>query len=175
MEIRGKLLHDEIKEAGGFLRSRYHWPKLLLRSLYGVLLLLALVWGTVAKVVSGDRAHWLGLSVVWFFVATILVLAFFGARRSHRQDVKILNESLPDVLVFGEEGVNTQRDDGRKSFFPWTSVTEWVEGVSVCILKLPGRGSFLFIPLSDLTADDRRLLHGRLLGRLGSPREGRFT
>ena len=168
MEIRGKLLPEEIKEAGGFLRSKWYWPKLLLRSWYGGLLFLALLWGTVAKALSGDHEHWAGLSVVWLVVISIVGWAFLSTRRSQLLASVALNESLPDLLTMTDEGISTWSGNGQKAFLPWTALTSWYNGTRVLFLSILGtRG--LLIPLSDLDAADQRVLRDTVQAHLGKP------
>ncbi len=168
MEIRGKLLPEEIKEAGSFIRSKWYWPKLLLRSWYGGLLLVVLLWGTIAKALSGDREHWVGLSVVWLVVISILGWVFFSTRRSQRLGVVTLNESLPDVLAITDEGISTRSRSGQTSFLPWTVFTHWCDGARVVFLSISGtRG--LVVPLSDLDVANAGALRDTLRAHLGKP------
>lgn len=166
MRVRGKLLPEEIREIGTFLRSKWYWPKLLLRSWYGLLLFAALVWGTATKIIAGNREHWLALSVVWLCVAAIFIWAFFNTRRERRRDIQVLNQRLPDWLILDEQGLQTQNRDGRTSSRPWKTLTNWWEGKAVIFLALTEASSYVFLPLSDLNeieADNlRAILHKHL-------------
>jgi hypothetical protein len=171
MKVRGKLLAGEIKEASRFLRSKWYWPKLLLRSSYGGLLFLALLWGTIAKAVNGDREHWMGLTIVWLVVIAILLWVVFTTRRSQQRGVQLLNDSLPDELVFDSEGIHAASADGRRSFRPWASLTGWREGDLVLYLKIGKTEGYVLVPLSELSASDRYALCSDLLIYLGEQQQ----
>jgi len=166
MRVRGKLLPEEIREIGNFLRSKWYWPKLLIRSWYGLLLFAALVWGTATKIIAGDRQHWAALSTMWLVVAAISTLTFFNARRKRDRDIQVLNQRLPEWLILDEQGLQTQNRDGRTSSRPWKTLTNWREGRVVIFLALTEASSYVFLPLSDLNegeADNlRAILHKHL-------------
>ncbi len=167
MQVRGKLLPIEIKEASRFVRSKWYWPRVVLRSWYGLMLLLVLAWGTIVKIVSGDREHWLGLSLVWVAVAGILVWVISSTRRSRDRAIKALNQGLPDWLVFGSDGVQGTSTDGVTSSRPWTTLSGWREGASLLALSLSGKQGFVFVPLTDLLSEQRVELRKILREHLG--------
>ena len=67
MQLRGKLTAEEVKDIGNLVRSKWYWPKLLLRSFYGLVLVGALVWGTIAKIVAEDWHNWRAFGVFWSY------------------------------------------------------------------------------------------------------------
>ncbi len=157
MQIRGKLTLPEVREIVSFTRSKWYWPKLLLRNVYGLLLVIAILWGTIAKVMSGNREHWIGLSLIWLVIAAIAVWAVLSSQRTYEKAFTNLHKQLPDWLIFDDEGMRTEIKSGRITFHPWNTITAWQEGRLLIRLTM-AEGGFMFIPFSDMPPTDRNNL-----------------
>ena len=61
MRVRGKLLPAEFEEVQSFSNAKAPWVRML-RQNWSVLILF-LLWGSVIKLIVGDREHWFGCSL----------------------------------------------------------------------------------------------------------------
>jgi len=112
MKVRGKLSAEEAKDVGNLVRSKWYWPKLLLRSSYGIILFAALVWGTFDKVVSGTLKLWDPLEIAWVVVAAVVIYAVVSTRREQRTELQDLNSGLPDLISLDQDGIRTEKSSG---------------------------------------------------------------
>ena len=150
MQIRGKLTLPEVKEIVSFTRSKWYWPKLLLKNAYGLLLVIAVLWGTIAKIVSGNREHWVGVSLIWLAIAAIGTWAVFSSQKTYKQAFTNLHKQLPEWLIFDDKGMRTETKRGRTTFHPWSEITAWQKGRSLIRLTISEMG-FMFVPFSELS------------------------
>ena len=157
MQVRGKLTLPEVKEIPSFNKSLWAWPKLLLRSAYGLLLLIGVTWARLQKLASGSREHWLGVSLIWLVIAGIIVWAIWNTQRDYRKAFTKLHRQLPEWLVFDDEGMRTETKRGRTTFHPWSEITAWQKGRSLIRLTM-AEGGFMFVPFSDLSLEERDAL-----------------
>jgi hypothetical protein len=162
LQVRGKLTKQEIKETGKLVRSKWYWPKLLLRNSYGLLLVCGVLWATIAKAISRDTDHWQGIAVIWIVIAAILGLAIVSTRRSARKSLEELNRGLPDSISLNAEGVQTKSGNGATSSRPWSGFKGWRESESIVLLDMAETKGFMMLPLSDLIPAEREVLRGML-------------
>ena len=157
MQVRGKLTLPEVKEIPNFNKSLWAWPRILLRNAYGLLLLIAMTGGTIAKAASGSREHWLGVSLIWLVIAGIIVWAVWNTQRNYQKAFAKLRKQLPEWLIFDDEGMRTETKRGRTTFHPWSEITVWQKGRSLIRLTM-AEGGFMFVPFSDLSFSERNNL-----------------
>jgi hypothetical protein len=162
MELGGKLTAREMKDVAKLLRSRWYWPRWLLSNLYGLMLIGALLWGTIASAVSGHSAHWRALGVIWLVIAAIFVWAVVSTIRSQKRGFARSNPNLPDRIRLTDVSVETQSAGGRTCTAPWNAFRGWRANGSVILLDLENSDSFIILPTTNLSATDRDLLLGLL-------------
>jgi hypothetical protein len=170
MKVRGKLSADEVKDVGNLVRSTWYWPKLLLRSSYGIVLFAALIWGTFNKLVSGSLKRWDPLVIAWVVVAALVGYAVVSTRREQRKELQELNSGLPDVFSLDQDGIRTERSSGGYSFQPWSNFAGWRKGRAVVLLDLATTKGFMMIPFRDLSEATQVQLEQLLITNLRAPR-----
>lgn len=167
MQIQGKLTAEELKDVGNLVRSRWYWPKLLLRSFYGVVLVVALVGATVAKIIARDWSHWEGLAGFWLIVAIVLGGSTYSVRRSSRKELAELNASLADTIILNDSGISTRKTNGATSSQPWGAFRGWRNGKIVALVDIADARGFVMLPLSGLNVVEQEQVRHTLTAYLG--------
>ena len=148
MQIRGKLTPSELNEVHQLVRPKMYWPKLLFKNLYGILLLTAILWATVAAIFKNTHANWSAFAIVWSVIVAIFAWSFYSAKNSARKEFSQLSAALPDNVLLEEGGVRTDGPNGAMSFRPWQNFKAWRTGKRVMLLDLQSE-AFIILPLES--------------------------
>ena len=111
MRLTGKLTANEWEDACKLARSKWAWPRFLLKNLYGALLLGAILWATISAAISGGHGHWRGIATVWLAIGGIIAWAVFSTLRSSRKNLAALNATAPDWIDLDGSGLRTQQSN----------------------------------------------------------------
>jgi hypothetical protein len=84
MRFSGKLSKEDLSDVRRLVRPKSYWPKLILANLYGVLLLGAIAWATVAALMGKTRPNWTALAVIWLVIFTIFGWSFYAQKNQPR-------------------------------------------------------------------------------------------
>ena len=149
------------------LRTRSYWPKLLMRNLYGFLLLGVFALVTINAALTHAHTNWKVFGTIWLVVAALFAWAMFNSRHAVRKDLAGYNASAPDFFEIDEQGLRTERANGSTTSHPWKAFRSWGDGSSVILLFLK-KGTFVqIVPLSDVPALEAEFLRGTLNSHLG--------
>lgn len=167
--IPAKLSREEYAEVGRLLVSKFYWPKILLTNWYGLVLLLALIWATIAEFLNKDSSHLTGLALVWLVVFGIVGWAFYSTKRSTAREYKTLTETLPDFVTIASDGVHFDGPSGANAFSPWSHYKGWREGKKVVLLSRSLGGGTIILPVGDLLPAERERVRRLLMQYLSDP------
>jgi YcxB-like protein len=170
----GKLTEPDFKDVRRMVRSKMYWPKLLAANWYGVLLLCALAWATVAGLVGRNDPNWKALGIFWVVIAGIIGWAFYSTKKSIAKESAQLNATLPDGVTIENGGVKLELPAGATAFHPWQSFRGWREGQRVILLDKTDQ-SFIMVPVAELPEIDRESLRQFLRGAISSSPVARQT
>lgn len=152
------------------LRSRMYWPKLLAKNWYGVLLLGAVLWATIAGATGGTHPNWVGLAVVWLVIAGISAWAYYSSKRSKVKEFSRLNAKLPDTLILDQNDVRLELPAGVKAFHPWQGFDGWREGERIILLDKQD-GTTLMFSAAQVPPLERESIRQLLRGRIRPTKE----
>lgn len=169
MRFRGKLTQAEYAEASRLLRTWSWWPKLLLRNVYGFLLLGVFALVTINAALTHAHTNWKVFGIIWLVVAALFAWAMFNSRHTARKDLASYNASSPDFFEIDTQGLRTERANGSTTSYPWKAFRFWRDG-SIVVLLFLKKGSFVqIVPLSEAPALEAESLRGTLNSYLGHP------
>jgi hypothetical protein len=106
MQFRGKLTEADLEDVRRIVRSKWYWPKLLASNWYGVLLLSAVIWATVAGLLGKTHANWRAVGILWVVILGIFGWVFYTTKKGMAKEFSQLNTTLPDwvSLVVTRQG-----------------------------------------------------------------------
>ena len=162
MRFGGKITQEDLVDIRRIVRSKMYWPKLILANWYGVLLLCAVVWGTIEGLLGNTHLNWAAVIVIWGVISTIFGWSFYRVHKSERRDFQQLNAGLPDWLAIEEQGIKSDGPNGASGFRPWSNFKGWREGRRVILLDLTNDG-FVILPVAEQSETERNSTR-RLLG-----------
>jgi hypothetical protein len=164
-QFSGKLTQPDLNDLRRMLRPKMYWPKLLLKNLYGLLLLCAVIWATVAGLIGATHPNWGAVGCIWLVIAGIVAWAFWSSKKSMAKEAAQLNATLPDTLIFESSGVKLKLSAGATAFHPWQSFCGWREGERVILLDKHDN-TFLIVPVAAMSGIERdsfrQFLHGTI-------------
>lgn len=151
------------------LRTWSYWSKLLMRNIYGLLLLGVFVLVTIHAALTHAQTNWKVFGTIWLVVAALFAWAMFNSRHAIKKDLASYNAGAPRSLEIDKEGLRTGQANGLTSLQPWRAFRSWQDGSSV-ILLFSGKGNFLqIVPLSDTPPLEVESLRVTLNSYLGPP------
>jgi hypothetical protein len=157
MQFRGKLTESGLNDVRQVVRSKWYWLKFLAVNWYGIILLVTVIWGTIAGLVGTTNPNWLGLGILWVVIIAIAAWAFYSSKRSMAKEFSELSASLPDWITLAEDGIKLNGPNAATSFQPWGNFKGWREGKRVMLLDSQV-GGFLMVPVAELSALERESL-----------------
>lgn len=166
MQFTGKLTELDLRDVQKTARTRMYWPKLLLRNLYGTLLLLAVVWVTISGLLGYIKPNWKALGIVWVVVATIIVWAVFSSKKAQTKGLSKLNEVLPDDISLANDGVKMNGPNGATGFLPWRNFKGWREGQRVVFIDKTEENSSVLLPVAQCSEIEREQLRQLLRSQI---------
>lgn len=168
MQFTGKLTQLDVREVQKIARSKWYWPKFLLSNWYGIALLAAITWGTIAGLLGQIKPNWPAFGIIWAVIAVIFGWSFYRTKRGQTKGLTELNATLPDRISLTNEGVKSDGPNGATSFLPWTSFEGWREGQRVLLIDQTGTKRFVILPITGLPDLDRQQLRGFLRSQIPS-------
>jgi hypothetical protein len=164
-QFSGKLTEADLNDVRRMLRSKMYWPKLLAKNWYGVLLLGAVLWATVAAATGATHPNWDGIALIWLVIAGIVAWAFYSSRKSIQKESARLNGTLPDTVIFDQNGIRLELPAGAKAYHPWQSFDHWREGERVILLDKQD-GTFIMLSVAEIPAPERESVRQFLRGSI---------
>ena len=170
MEIKlsGKLTAEDLEDIGHLVRSKWYWPRLLLRNLYGLFLFGGLLWITVAGLVNHEHLNWRGVGAIWAIVLSLLLFLYFREKKARGRQLTEMEVALPDWITLTAVGLSFDGPNGASSFQPWASYKRWREGKRTLIVDYALHKGFAMLPVSGLSESERQVLRGLLDSHLPS-------
>jgi hypothetical protein len=154
MQFRGKLTEADLEDVRRIVRSKWYWPKLLASNWYGVLLLCAVIWATVAGLLGETHPNWRAVGILWVVILGVFGWVFYTTKKGMAKEFSQLNTTLPDWVSLVDDGVKLSGPQGATAFQPWNNYKGWREGKRVMLLDLQG-GGFMMLPVADLSEIER--------------------
>ena len=132
MQLRTELTPAEIAEAMRLNRTRMYWPKVFLANWYATLLLIAILWAEIARLIDGKpiQPGSLGLLLIPVF---LLWLYWYRSQRAVRETASRLSDAQGAASIDGK-GISANSSTGATSFVPWSEYSGWKEGEDVFTL-----------------------------------------
>lgn len=158
MQFTGKLTKLDVRDVQKTARTKMYWPKLLLRNLYGTLLLVVVIWGTISGLLGYTKPNWQVLGIMWAVVAAIIVWVVYNSRKAETKGLSKLNAALPDHINLANDGVKMDGPDGATGFLPWRNFKGWREGHRVMLLDKTEGNSSVLLPVAQLSEIEREQL-----------------
>jgi YcxB-like protein len=155
MQIKGKLTEADVNDAQRLVRSKTYWLKLAAANWYGLLLLGAILWATVAGVAGASHPNWTGLAGVWVVIAGIVAWSLYRTKRTTAKEMAALDAERPDWIGLEHPGVTLHGPKGATAFQPWNSFTRWREGKRVLLLEMQA-GRFIIVSVAELPEIERQ-------------------
>lgn len=168
MQLRGKLTQPEFDDVLKLARTRMYWPKVIMRSFYGIVLVVAVLVGTFSGLQSGIKPHWGTIGTVWAGVAGTIAWVFFRNKRARRQQFSKLNLTLPDQIALADDGVKSDGPDGATSLLPWRSFKGWREGKKVILVDRAQGKNFVILPTAEMHEVERETLRRYLQSHIST-------
>ena len=133
MHIRTEITPGELDEAIRLNRNRMYWPKFFLANWYSSILLIAISWATVVRLLDGKSLQpaTFGLLLIPVF---FLWLYWFRTQKAIRDAASQLSDTNGSASVDGK-GLSTSSSKGATSFSPWSEFSGWKEGKEVFTLN----------------------------------------
>lgn len=141
-------------DARRLARSKTYWLKIASANWYGILLLCAVAWGTVAGLTGDTHPNWAGIAVIWLVLIALFAWGFYRTKRAmHKQFIQA-NAALPDSITILNDGIRLDGPNEATSFRPWSNFTQCREGKRVMLLQTRYGGA-LILPVSELSEMQR--------------------
>lgn len=154
MQLSGKLTDEDLTDVRHLARSKTYWLKIAARNWYGILLLCAVAWGTVAGLTGETHPNWAAVAGIWLVLIALSAWSFYRTKRTmHKQFIQA-NASLPDSITILKDGLRLDGPNGATSFQPWSNFTQCREGKRVMLLQTRYGGA-LILPVAKLSEMER--------------------
>src|ERR1700743_3200735 len=161
IQIAGKMTPEEIREAGGMVRSKWYWPKLLARNFYGILLLVAILWATILGLTGKTHPNWTAMAMIWLVIFGLFGWGFLKTKKGKSQQLEQVNNSLPDWIILENDGVRLEGPNGTTAFQPWRNFKSWQQGKRVVVLALLN-GGVMFLPITNSGQSEQQAIFQQL-------------
>lgn len=170
IKLSGKLTaeDEDIDDVHRSMRSKWYWPRILLRSLPGVVFLGGFLWITIAGLVSGDKLNWRGIGAVWAIILLIFAILYFQGRQARKKELLRKATALPDWITVADDGLHFDGPNGASGFQPWVAYKRWREGKRTVVVEYAAHIGFAMLPLSGLAESERQALRGFFDSHLGT-------
>jgi len=166
MEFTGKLSELDLSDVRKTARSKTYWPKFALANWYGILLLVAVTWGTISGLLGQTKPNWSAIAIIWAIIATIFVWSIYRTKRAQTRAFTQLNMTLPDQVNLTNEGVKLDGPNGATSFLPWRSFKGWREGHRVVLIDQTEGNQFVILPVAQLSEIERQQVRSFLQSQI---------
>jgi hypothetical protein len=132
MQLRTEITPDELGQATLLNRTKMYWPKFFLANWYASLLLIAILWAEIARLIEDKpiQPASLGLLLIPVF---FLWLYWYRTQGSVRKAASQLSDTQGSASIDGK-GISAAASTGATSFVPWSEYSGWKEGKDVFTL-----------------------------------------
>jgi hypothetical protein len=132
MQIRTELTPDELSQTIRLNRTKMSWPKVFLANWYSTLLLIAILWAEIARIIDGKPIQLIspGLLLIPVF---FLWLYWYRTQGNVRKAASQLSDTKGYASVVGK-GISATSSTGATSFVHWSEYSGWKEGADVFTL-----------------------------------------
>jgi HAMP domain-containing protein len=150
VQIRTQITSADLREALRLNRKKTYWLNVFLGNWYATLLLIAITWAEIARLVDRKpiRAASLGLLLIPIF------FLWFSRNRAQsrlRTAAAQLSDTQSSVSI-DEKGITAASPTGAIGFVPWRDYSGWKEGKDVFTLTTDK--SFRVLPKRGLNEGD---------------------
>ena len=170
MQFPGKLTEQDLKDVQRIVRSKSYWARLALRNWYGIALLVAVTWGTIAGLLGQTKPNWPALGIVWAVIAGIFGWSFYRAKQGQMRALAKFNAASADQISLANDGVKMNGPNGATRFLPWINFKGWREGSRTVLLDQTQENQFVILPIAQLSEIERQQLRGLLRSQIPSAR-----
>jgi hypothetical protein len=151
------------------LRRWYYWPVFVLKNLYGIVLIIAVMiagGSLVARSLFGAK-----IAVLRALAGGALMVgpaAYFGwtYRRELRKEHDDLADLNPLKVRFAADGLHTSEKSGARNFVPWSTFDGFLEGRTVFMLRNHESGHYRAIPKTTVPPTDLEQVRSAIRSRL---------
>lgn len=150
------------------VRPRSYWGKLALRNWYGIGLLVAVAWGTIAGFLGQTKPNWPALGIIWAVIAAILGWSFYRAKQGQAKALTRLNAALSDQVTLANDGVKMDGPNGATRFLPWANFKGWREGARTVLLDQAQANQFVILPIAKMSEIEWQQLRSLLKSQIPS-------
>jgi hypothetical protein len=105
MKVSGKLTESDLKEVRKMVRSKWYWAKFILANWYGLALMFAVLWATVAGLAGTAKPNWRAMGIIWAVVAAIVAWSVYRTKTAMARDLARLNSTPPDSITLVSDGL----------------------------------------------------------------------
>jgi hypothetical protein len=144
-----------------------YWPKLLAANWYGIMVLCAVLWVTVAGLLGTTHPNWSGMGILWAVLLGVFAWSFYSVKKTMAKELSELNTTLPDWITVVGDGIQQNGPSGATAFQPWNNFKGWREGERVMLLEMEG-SAFMILPLSELSDVERQSIRQSILSHIST-------
>jgi hypothetical protein len=155
MQFTGNVTEADLTDVRKLVRSRMYWPKQFLANWYGIGLLIAIAWATIAGFLGQTKPNWTAVAVIWAVVISIVWWAIYSTKRTRARELTQLNATLPDSITLANDGVKWEGPNGSTGFHPWRTFKGWRERRRVILIDKCDGNNFVILPVSQLSETER--------------------
>jgi len=166
MKVAGELTETDLKEVRKIMRSKWYWAKFILANWYGLALMLAVLWATVAGVTGTTKPNWRAIGIIWAVIAVVIAWSIYRTKTATERELSRLNSTLPDSIALTSDGLWFEGPNGASEFQPWRNFSRWREGQRVAILYRSEGTGFVILPVADLPGGELQSLRDLLQSAL---------
>lgn len=169
MQIETSFTDKSLDETDRLGRRWYHWPLMIYRHVYVVVLFLAfLTIGLEVLIGSlrGPDRNPFHASLGVLVTLAVIALPVWVYRKKRRNRSVLLAKLNALKFSFTSEGISTAKKGGATSFEPWSSYSGFSQGKNIFILQRVASANRRTIPKDTLEPQDAERLRSRLLAHL---------
>jgi len=155
MQFTGKLTEADLRDIGKMTRTKMYWVRLVAGNWYGTALLLIVVWGTIAGLLGQINPNWRAIGMIWAVLVALFLWATYRTKRAWARQLTQLNATLPDQVIFTNDGVKLDGPNGATGFLPWRNFKGWREGQRVVLIDQCEGNRAVMLPLAQLSEIER--------------------
>lgn len=173
VQFNGKLDHADLNDVYKITRTKMDWVKWFVRNLYALVIVIVLLWVTIAGALGDMHPNWSVVGIIWAALAASYACFFYItnyiAKRNTTKRLAELNATLPDRITLANDGVKLDGPNGANSFFPWPSFKGWRTGQRVILVDQAEGNSAVFLPIAGLSENERVSVQQLLQSQIPPP------
>jgi YcxB-like protein len=169
MQFEVRFTIEATDEAARMSRRWSYWPVFLVRNLYGLVIVAAIVFGgcsLLLKSLLSSKTDLPRAALGTALVAGPIAVFWWFRRRELRKATEMLAAINPLKLVFDAEGLHTLEKNGARNFVPWSSYDGFREGSKVILLREDKTGQYRIVPKNTVPETDSERMQSVIRSRL---------